>query len=217
MTVPSPKRVFPRPSNDPGVAFHEPPYKRAKTHHAPHSVFPAQPCGDKTTSAPIAFLPSYDQSPRPLTSCASNFNEVREPQVSPPSLRLCHTVCMNPSLLVVTFPVRPSPCLVHQSCRALSRNSFCSLVFITQNSGLIIPDLSSRSVTSKACFRFLSIIECRKVSIMPASLAIPLLPQEETPLQQRIIYPNTKPRPLRLHLRLPTLLPLPSLLSLVLQ
>ncbi|KAI1794018.1 hypothetical protein LXA43DRAFT_941805 [Ganoderma leucocontextum] len=83
MTVPSPSRLCPRPSHDArGGDFREPPYKRAKTHHAPYSPSTAQPCGDKSASAAIAFLPTCDQSPRPLTSCASNFNEVREPQVS---------------------------------------------------------------------------------------------------------------------------------------
>ncbi len=210
MTVPSPKRLFPRPSHD---ALGEPPYKRAKTHHPPHSVLTAQPCGHKTASAPIPFLPACDQSPRPLTSCASNFNEVPQPQVSLPSPA---PVPHNPHecfIITPMFPTRLLSCLVHQSCRALSQNRFCSMVSITRNDGLIIPDLTRRSLTSKACFRFLSIIERRKVSIMPVSLAIPPLSQEGTPLQRRTIYPKTTPSPLHL----PTLLPLPPLLNSLLQ
>ncbi|PIL31506.1 hypothetical protein GSI_06208 [Ganoderma sinense ZZ0214-1] len=80
MTLPSPKRACPRPSHDAPVPLGEPPYKRPKTHHAPYSLSTSQPCGSNTISPPIAFLPTCDQSPRPLTSCASNCNEVPEPQ-----------------------------------------------------------------------------------------------------------------------------------------
>ncbi|KAM5536002.1 hypothetical protein V8D89_010260 [Ganoderma adspersum] len=80
MSLPSPKRPFPRPSHDPRVPFGEPPYKRSKTHHPPYSLSTPQTCGGKTASAPIPFLPACDQSPRPLTSCASNSMEVPEPQ-----------------------------------------------------------------------------------------------------------------------------------------
>ena len=82
MSLPSPKRPFPRPDHPP---FREPPYKRPKTHHAPHSLSSPQPCGRKSTAAPIPFLPPCDHSPRPLTTRASNSMEVPEPQVSLPS------------------------------------------------------------------------------------------------------------------------------------